>query len=175
MASILTGTLALRRLTLAVAERLAWLPPTLARFTVGWIFLWSGWGKLHDLDGVIQFFTELGIPHPELQAPFASGNELVCGALLLIGLCTRVATIPLVIVMFVALATAQRENVSSLGDLFGLSEYLYVTLLVWIGVAGPGPLSVDALLVRRFGEPAAAARRTNATASVGGYERTARA
>jgi putative oxidoreductase len=172
MESIVTVMLALRRLALAVAEHLAWLPPTLARFTVGWIFLWSGWGKLHALDGVIQFFTELGIPHPELQAPFASGNELVCGALLLIGLFTRFATIPLTIVMIVALGTAQRENVNSLGDLFGLSEYLYITLLVWIGVAGPGPLSVDALLVRFFGERAPSAPTPRAVSSIGRYERT---
>jgi putative oxidoreductase len=175
MESIVTVMLALRRLALAVAERLTWLPPTLARFTVGWIFLWSGWGKLHNLDGVIQFFTELGIPHPELQAPFASGNELVCGALLLLGLFTRFATIPLIIVMIVALVTAQRENVSSLGDLFGLAEYLYIALLVWIGVAGPGPLSVDALLVRLVGDRAASAPSSRARSSMGRYDSPVRA
>lgn len=175
MPSMLSSVFALRRLALAVAERFAWLPPTVARFTVGWIFLWSGWGKLHDLDKVIQFFTELGIPHPELQAPFASGNELVCGALLLLGLGTRLATIPLVIVMIVALATAQRENVGSLGDLFGLVEYLYITLLVWIGVAGPGPISVDALLVRIFEPRASSVPNARAAAPTGRYERTARA
>jgi putative oxidoreductase len=163
MESLLTALLALRRLTLAVAERLSWLPPTLARFTVGWIFFWSGWGKLHAIDGVIQFFTELGIPYPELQAPFASGNELVCGALLLLGLCARFATVPLIIVMIVALATAQRENVAGLADLFGLVEYLYIVLLVWIGVAG------------RFGERAASSARPRATSPVGRYERAARA
>ncbi|MCC6848327.1 MAG: DoxX family protein [Deltaproteobacteria bacterium] len=165
---------ALRRLILAVAECLAWLPPTLARFTVGWIFFWSGWGKLHDLDSVIQFFAELGIPHPELQAPFASGNELVCGALLLVGLCTRLATVPMIIVMIVALATAQRENVAGLGDLFGLVEYLYIALLVWIGITGPGPLSVDALLVRLFGDGAAALPDARPASAIGRYERAAR-
>lgn len=175
MESMRTTLFALRRLTLEVAERLAWLPPTLARFTVGWVFLWSGWGKLHDLDGVIQFFTELGIPYPELQAPFASGNELVCGALLLLGLCTRLATVPLIIVMIVALVTAQRENVASLGDLFGLVEHLYIALLVWIGIAGPGPLSVDALLVRLFGDRVAALPDARPASAIGRYERAVRA
>lgn len=147
MEPIVTSLLAIRRLILTVAGLLEWLPPTLARLTVGWIFLWSGWGKLHDLDSVIQFFGELGIPHPELQAPFASGTELVCGALVLAGLFTRIASVPLIIVMIVAIVTAQRENVAALGDLFGLSEYLYITLLIWLGVAGPGPLSLDATLV----------------------------
>lgn len=148
MDSFVNGLLAIRRLMLTVAGLLEWLPPTLARLTVGWIFLWSGWGKLHDLESVIQFFGELGIPHPELQAPFASGTELVCGALVLAGLFTRVASVPLIIVMIVALVTAQREHLTALGDLFGLSEYLYITLLIWLGVAGPGPLSLDAALVR---------------------------
>jgi putative oxidoreductase len=140
--------LAIRRLVRAISDRLQWLPPTLARLTVGWIFFWSGWGKLHSLDRVIEFFGSLGIPHPELQAPFASATELVCGALMLAGLFTRLASVPLVIVMLVAIATAQRENVSTLGDIFGLTEYLYITLLVWLGVGGAGPLSLDHALVR---------------------------
>jgi putative oxidoreductase len=148
MESIVTRLLAGRPLVLEIAETLAWLPPTLARVTVGWVFLWTGWGKLHDLDKIVQFFAELGIPYPELQAPFASATEFACGALLLAGLCTRAASVPLIVVMVVAIVTAQRENVTALGDLFGLVEFLYIALLVWLGVAGPGPLSLDAALVR---------------------------
>jgi putative oxidoreductase len=164
MDTIVTGMLALRRLVLGIAGLLAWLPPTLARLTVGWIFLWSGWGKLHALDGVIEFFGQLGIPYPELQAPFASATELVCGALLLAGLCTRIASVPLIVVMLVAIATAQRENVAALGDLFGLSEYLYVTLLVWLAIAGPGPLSLDAALLRLLERREAAPERDRGSA-----------
>jgi putative oxidoreductase len=148
MDTIVDGMLALRRLILAIAGALSWLGPTLARWTVGWIFVLSGWGKLHNLDQVIQYFGELGIPHPELQAPFAVGTELVCGTLVLIGLFTRIASVPLIITMMVAILTAQKDNVGSVGDLFGLIEWCYIALLVWLGVAGPGPLSLDALLVR---------------------------
>ena len=140
--------LAIRHLVRSIADRLQWLPPTLARLTVGWVFLWSGWGKLHNLDSVIEFFGSLGIPHPELQAPFASTTELVCGMLLLAGLFTRLATVPLIITMLVAIVTAQRENATSLGGLFGLVEFCYIALLVWLGVAGGGPLSLDHVLVR---------------------------
>jgi putative oxidoreductase len=147
MHSIVTTLLAIRGLVRALADRLSWLPPTLARLTVGSVFLWSGWGKLHSLDKIVEFFGQLGIPYPELQAPFASGTELVCGTLILAGLITRVASVPLIITMIVAIVTAQRENVASLGDLFGLVEFLYIVLLVWLGIAGPGPLSLDALLV----------------------------
>lgn len=148
MTTLIEGLLTVRRLILAIADALAWAGPTLARWTVGWIFVLSGWGKLHNLDQVIQYFGELGIPHPELQAPFAAGTELVCGTLVLVGLLTRVASVPLIITMTVAILTAQKENVGSVGDLFGLIEWCYIALLFWLGVAGPGPLSLDALLVR---------------------------
>lgn len=148
MGTVVDLMLTIRGLVRAIADRLQWLPPTLARFVLGWIFIWSGWGKLHHLDRIIEYFGQLGIPHPELQAPFVSGTEFVCGTLILLGLFTRLASVPLTIVMFVAIMTAQRENVSSLGDLFGLVEFCYVTLLVWLGVAGAGPLSLDHVLVR---------------------------
>jgi putative oxidoreductase len=159
MTTLIDGMLALRRLILAIAAALAWAGPTLARLTVGWLFVVSGWGKLHDLEQVIDYFGELGIPYAELQAPFAAGAELVCGALVLIGLCTRLAAVPLIITMIVAIVTAQRDNVHGLADLFGLIEWCYITLLVWLGVAGPGPLALDTLLVRwaEPREPAAAA------------------
>ena len=148
MDSLVNSMLAVRELVRAIADRLQWLPPMLARLTVGWVFLWSGWGKLHSLDQIVEYFGKLGIPHPELQAPFASGTEFVCGTLLLLGLFTRLASVPLIITMIVAIVTAQRENVSSLGDLFGLVEFCYIALLVWLGVSGAGPLSLDHLLVR---------------------------
>jgi len=170
MATLVDGMLTLRRLILTIAGALSWVGPTLARWTVGWIFVISGWGKLHNLDQVINYFGELGIPHPELQAPFASGTELVCGTLILIGLFTRVASVPLIITMLVAIATAQKDNVHSVGDLFGLIEWCYIALLVWLGVTGPGPLSLDALLVRwatqREARPNAAGARVRVASSV---------
>jgi len=140
----------IRRLIAKVTARLEWLPATLARLTVGWVFLTYGWGKLHALPKIIDYFRELGIPAPQLQAPFAAGTEFVCGALLLLGLVTRLASVPLIIVMVVAIATARKDDLSSIPDLFGFIEYLYIVLLVWLGVAGPGPLSLDRLLARRL-------------------------
>jgi putative oxidoreductase len=131
-------------------RQLAWLPPTAARITVGWVFVESGWGKLHNLEGVVEFFTELGIPAPHLQAPFVAGTEFVGGALLLLGLATRFAALPLVGVMAVALLTALRDQIHELSDLFGLAEFCYIVLLSGLAVFGAGPLSLDALLRRRL-------------------------
>jgi putative oxidoreductase len=143
----------LRRLVLRVAAALRWFPPTVARLTVGWVFLQSGWGKAHSIPRVAAFFTQLGIPAPEFQARLVAGTELVCGALILVGLATRVAAIPLIITMVVALATALKGDIHELSDLFGLSEYLYIALLLWLGVHGAGPISLDRIVARRLDAP----------------------
>ena len=132
----------------AIGRRLAWLAPLVARVTVGCVFATTGWGKLHDLRKIIDYFTELGIPYPQYQAPFESANELVCGLLVLVGLATRVASIPLMIVMLVAIRTAQWENVDSLAALLGLVEWAYIAIFAWLAISGPGPVSIDALISR---------------------------
>ncbi|HEY3202978.1 MAG TPA: DoxX family protein [Thermoanaerobaculia bacterium] len=139
-----------RRSILSVAARLQWLPPTVARLTLGWIFLQSGWGKLHDIPKVVAFFSQLGIPAPGFQARLVATTEFVCGCLLLLGLLTRLASLPLIISMTVAIVTAKKEEIHELSDLFGLSEYLFIALLLWLAAFGGGPLSLDRLLARRL-------------------------
>ena len=130
----------------AVAARLGWLAPLLARVAVGYVFLMTGWGKLHALDQIIGYFRTLGIPYPELQAPFVATVELVCGGMILVGLFTRIAALPLIGTMVVATATAQWPNVASVEGFLGLVEVLYVAFFVWLAIAGPGAISLDALL-----------------------------
>jgi putative oxidoreductase len=140
----------LRRLIHSVSSSLRWLPPTVSRITIGWIFLESGWGKLHNLPKVIGFFTELGIPAPRFQAPLNATLEFVCGALLLVGLFTRVASLPLIATMVVAILTAKKADIHELSDLFSMSEYLFVVVLLWLGAYGAGPISLDAVFARRL-------------------------
>lgn len=146
----MTGLARVRQLIHSVADRLKWLPPTVARLTLGWIFLQSGWGKLHNLPKVVEFFTSLGIPAPQIQAPFAAFMELACGALLLAGLMTRLASLPLIIIMFVAIVTAKKGDIHELSDLFAMQEYLNVALLLWLGAYGAGPISLDRLFAKRL-------------------------
>lgn len=126
-----------------VREKLTWLPPLLARLAIGVIFIQSGWGKLHHLDKVTEFFAALGIPAPGIQAPFVATVELVCGALVLIGLFTRIAAIPLIGVMIVAILTAKLKEITMISDLFSMFEYLYIILLAWLAMAGAGSISID--------------------------------
>lgn len=131
-----------------VAKHFAWLGPLVARITVGYVFMLSGWGKLHNLPKVIENFVGWGIPFPQILAPFVSGVEFVGGLLLLLGLFTRIAAAPLVIVMIVAIASALWEQVDSLETLLGLEESVYLSVFLWLAIAGPGCISLDTLLQR---------------------------
>jgi putative oxidoreductase len=133
------------------ASHLAWLGPLFARIVVGWVFLWTGWGKLTHLPLVIQNFEGWGIPAPQLLAPFASGAEFVCGILLLAGLLTRIAAGALGIVMIVAIAAVQGPDVDSLLGFLGLEETMYFALFLWLAIAGGGPVSLDAVFEHHAG------------------------
>ena len=131
-----------------VAKHFAWLAPLVARITVGYVFVLSGWGKLNNLPKMIENFVGWGIPFPQILTPFVSGVEFVGGLLLLLGLFTRIAAAPLVIVMVVAIASAQWKQVDSLQSLLGLEEFVYLSVFLWLASAGPGSISLDALLQR---------------------------
>jgi putative oxidoreductase len=132
----------------AIARRLAWLAPLCARIVVGWVFLLSGWGKLHALPEVTQNFIGWGIPVPTILTPFVSGLELFGGAFLLAGLLTRISAGALGIVMIVAIRAARWADVDSLETLLGFDETEYLALFLWLAIAGAGPLSLDFLLQR---------------------------
>ena len=132
------------------------LPPLAARIAVGVVFIASGWGKLHDLATVVDFFRKLGIPAPELQAPFVAAVELVGGALVLVGFAARLASIFLMATMAVAIETAIWPETTGIVDLFGRVEVLYLVLFGWIAVAGPGAISVETVVARRRLTPAPA-------------------
>lgn len=122
----------------------------LGRLGVGLVFVSTGWGKVHSLDKVTAFFTELGIPAPGLNAVVASFSELLCGSALVLGVLTRLATIPLIVTMIVAILTAKRKDLHGLFDLVGFDEFTYLVLLVMLAFLGPGHWAVDRFLASRF-------------------------
>ncbi len=143
------STISLQRaldLTSTVARKLDGVAPLLARLTLGVTFAGTGLGKLQHLDKVTGFFTELGLPFPHAQAVLVGSTELIGGALLLVGLASRLASLPLAVTMVVAIATAKRAEISGVGDLFGLVEWTYIVLLAWITLGGPGRFSLDGVL-----------------------------
>jgi len=144
----MSALVSLRIVSRALCERLAFASPLLSRLVIGVVFTHSGWGKLHDLDQVASFFASLGVPFPELQAPFVATVELVGGALVGLGLATRLAAIPLIGTMVVALATALASKITGANALFGLAEFLYIVLLVQLAVSGAGAVSLDRFAAR---------------------------
>jgi putative oxidoreductase len=138
-----------RERALSTIRKLDWVGPLVARVTLGVLFVSTGWGKVHSLDKVTGFFMDLGIPAPGFHAHLVSFVELIGGALLVIGLCSRLSALPLAVSMAVAILTAQRDQVHGLPDLFGLVEWTYLALLLWVALAGPGKVSLDHLLFGR--------------------------
>ena len=134
-----------------VAHHLTWIAPLFARITVGWVFMWSGWGKLNNLPRMIENFAGWGIPFPHLLTPFVSGVEFFGGLFLLLGLFTRISAGALGITMIVAIRAAKWGDVDSLETLLGFEEFGYLALFVWLAIAGPGAVSLDRWLRRRFG------------------------
>lgn len=141
----------LRDRALDVLKKVDWLAPLLGRLGVGLVFMSTGWGKVHNVEKVTGFFTSLGIPAPHFHAILVGYSELLCGTALVVGLLTRLATVPLVVSMIVAILTAKRPDLHGLFDLVGFDEFTYLVVLVMIAILGPGAVSVDALLVRRLG------------------------
>jgi putative oxidoreductase len=140
----------LRERALRLARRLAFIGPTLARLTVGWLFFRTGMGKLANLEKVTDFFTDLHIPAPAFQARLVAVTELVGGAAMLLGLGVRFLAFPLSITMVVAILTAKRDQLDGLAALFELSEWCYLVIFVWLALTGAGPLSLDHLIARRM-------------------------
>ena len=134
-------------------QRLQPLSLLVARLTLGVEFISTGWGKLQHLDKVTAYFEELGIAMPALNARVASLTELVCGTLLFVGVLSRLASLPLVVTMLVAIATAKRSELDGIVALSGLLEWTYIVLLLVIAIQGPGTLSLDCLAARRSPRP----------------------
>jgi putative oxidoreductase len=134
---------------IGIAKTFDWLALLVARLTVGVLFVSTGWGKVHNLDKITEYFVELKIPMPGINAVMASFTELVGGALLVLGLGSRFASGPLFITMIVALITAKRAEIHGLPDLFGEIEWTYLALLFVILVVGPGKASLDGLITKR--------------------------
>jgi putative oxidoreductase len=116
----------------------------------GWQFFQSGWGKLHRMSQVIEFFTSLGIPAPILNAYFVAGLECLGGILLALGLGSRIIAFLLSFDMIVAYLTADREALRAIfsnPDKFYNADpftFLFASLLVLI--FGSGRIALDSLL-----------------------------
>ena len=156
---------------------LAWLsdppdsaPPAtlLVRLMAGGVFLWEGVLKFVYTNQGVGRFTKLGFPAPHATATFVGLLEIVGGLLLLAGLLTRLIAVPFVVEMLVAMASTKIALYLGTSPLprppsppqLGIwavlheirSEYAQLLSVIFLGIVGPGPWSLDAFLKRRKGK-----------------------
>ncbi|QYM80585.1 DoxX family protein [Horticoccus luteus] len=122
-------------------------------------FVFTGWGKLHHLDRTAAYFGSLGVPWPMLNAAAAGATELLCGALLALGLFARPAALPLIGVMSVAYATAERASVTRLWNdpdaCTSATPFLFLLTALIVLAFGPGFFSLDTWFARPSASTAA--------------------
>lgn len=140
----------LGNIALDVLSRLEWLGPLLLRLVFGWFWLETGWAKLHNLAFFSARFVEWGIPFPMLSATASGAVDLIGGALLILGLGTRLVAIPMIVNMLVALAVVVLPTISTFNEFVELDEVLYVAVLFWLLMAGPGKASIDHRIALRY-------------------------
>ncbi len=123
----------------------------------GWQFAQSGWGKLHRLDGVTEFFTSLNIPFPHANAVLVSNLEFFGGLFLILGLASRLTGLVLAGNMLVAYMTADRVALGSIlsdpGKFYAADPYTFLFASVLMLIFGAGLFSVDSILARLFDKP----------------------
>jgi putative oxidoreductase len=118
----------------------------------GWQLFQTGKGKLLNHENVVEFFTSLGIPAPELNAWFVSGLECFGGLLLVVGLLSRPVAFMMTINMTVAYLSVEEDRAKVLNifndpEPFLLADPFFFWLMSLLVLAfGPGRISLDALL-----------------------------
>jgi putative oxidoreductase len=138
------------QVVLAALTEAQWVPALLVRLFVGYFFFETGLAKSGNLGAMAERFAGWGLPWPGVSAALSAYTELVGGALLALGLATRLTAIPLFVNMAVAILVVNIRRVSGLDEFVELSEPLYALCFLWLFFAGPGRVSFDHLLWRRF-------------------------
>ena len=120
----------------------------------GWQLFLTGKGKLMNLDRTAGFFESLHIPMPKLNAFMAGSTECFGGLLLLLGLASRLISIPVAVTMIVAYLTADMEAVRSIfsdpDKFITAAPFMFLFTAVLVLSCGPGVFSLDAIIGRKF-------------------------
>lgn len=123
----------------------------------GWQLVQSGWGKLHHLSRVTEFFASLGLPLPSQTAFVISCLEFFGGIFLAVGFLSRLTSLALTINLIVAYITADREALFSIfsdpDKFYAAAPYTFLVASLTILIFGPGKISVDTLLERVLKKP----------------------
>jgi uncharacterized membrane protein YphA (DoxX/SURF4 family) len=130
----------------------------LIRLAVGAVFLSEGIQKFLFPDDVgAGRFAKIGLPSPELLAPFVGNFEIVCGTLILFGLFTRLAALPLLIVITTAIYTTKLPILANSGFWKmaheSRTDFAMLLGLLFLLLVGAGPWSADGWFFRSNKQP----------------------
>jgi len=131
--------------------KIRWLGPLIARLSFGYFWLETGIAKVQNLDGFTQRFMGWGIPFPAFSAGLSAWTELIGGALIMLGLFTRLISIPMIINMIVAIVLVVSANFQGIDEFVEADETVYILIFFWLLMAGPGKVSLDTLLAKWLG------------------------
>lgn len=124
------------------------------RFLLGYVFLNGGIQKFMFASAGVERFTDIGFPAPVFTAYFVAVFEIICGALMLLGLATKLASAPIMIIMAVAIWTTKIPQFSDGFWTFAQAARLDICmfmLALFMLINGAGRMSLDA---KFFSEPA---------------------
>jgi putative oxidoreductase len=123
----------------------------------GWQLAQNGWGKLHNLGRVTEFFASLGLPMPGLTATFVASVEFIGGIMLAVGLLSRFFGLVITVDMLMAYIMADREAlfsfISDPGKFYVADPYTFLFAALLILIFGPGKIALDTWLLRRYPYP----------------------
>ena len=126
------------------------IPPLLFRLILAYGFYVPAIKKMGNIEGISQWFASMNFPLPTLNAYLAAITEFSGFILLLLGLGTRIISIPLMIVMLVAIFAVHLSNGFNAGDNgFEIPLYYFLMLLSLL-IGGPGKLSIDHFLKKWY-------------------------
>ena len=125
----------------------------LVRLMVGAVFLSEGTQKfLFPAEVGAGRFAKIGLPSPDLLAPIVGSFEIVCGTLVLLGLLTRLAVIPLIVIMLTAIATTKIPILRELGFWKmaheARTDWSMLLGSLFLLIVGAGPVSMDASFIK---------------------------
>ncbi len=124
------------------------LPLLFMRLVLAYGFWGPATMKWNNMDGIIEWFEGMGMPFPTLNAYLAASTEMAGVFLLLFGLFTRLISIPLMVVMLVAVFTVHFTNGFEAGNNGFEIPLYYLIMLFTLTVYGAGRFSLDSIIKR---------------------------
>jgi putative oxidoreductase len=121
----------------------------------GWQLGQSGWGKLHHLSNVAEYFGTLGLPMPAQMAVFIACLEFFGGIFLALGLASRITGLVLTVNLIMAYVIGDREALLSFfsdpDKFMAAAPFIFLMVSLIVLIFGAGKISVDAAIAFFFG------------------------